>query len=414
MEVDPKTESFREWDALPGDLLRSIGELLDLPCSIWFRCVCRSWRAALPGLPLPWLVIPDGWDRDQDMHHYTFVSLATPIGGTRSALPNLFCVGSTAGWLALIDENLIVTLLNPLTHAQVRLPTLQCAGRLYPTIGDSFKAVIPHHRWESVEQYNLIQKIAFSSNPTAEDHAVAVLCRSRLGMAFTKTGQDNWQWVHWPDAAGHEQPGIGEASGCSNTDLDITYHRGKFYYMTLCGQIWSVDPAAPPPIVPVPFAKCRPQLGPDHRRYGKHLVFAQDGTLHVVWSDGPGLPWDTRTRPMRMHVQRYHPGSSRHRLWRKARHLNGQAFLIGNRSRSLAVPASVVSATSTWIRPDCVYFTCIMPGSIWISETDWLHPDVWEFNVKTGVFQVCDIQDFPDWLEFSKAIWFTPSLSTLS
>jgi hypothetical protein len=258
-----------------------------------------------------------------------------------------------------------------------------------------------------MKQDNLIQKIAFSANPTAEDHAVAVLCRWGLGLAFTKAGLDDWQWVHWPDATGREEHDeIGETG-----DLDITYHNGKFYYVTMCGQIWSIHPAAAPLVVPVPvsFAKCHPPLGPDHRRYGKHLVFTQDGTLHVVWSDLP-------TPPMRMHVQRYHPGSSRHRHWRKARHLSGQAFLIGNRNQSLAVPASAVSSSSTWIRPNCVYFTCIMPGSD-LQSVDYLHynlrPDIWEFDVETGIFRMCEIQDLPDRVEWAKAIWFTPSLSSL-
>ncbi|CAM0876088.1 unnamed protein product [Alopecurus aequalis] len=407
---DAKMESFRDWADLPGDLLRSIDELLGMPYCIWFRVVCQSWRAALPGLPRPWLVIPDGWRASENMHHFTFVTIPEPIF-ERLALPNSPCVGSTAGWLALLDANLVITLLNPLTRAQVRLPTLLCDGRLQASSVGFVVGTIQDMQ-PRVYQHNLIHKIAFSADPTAQDHAVAVLCRSGLGLAFLKAGQDDWQWMNWPDAAGREEPGLGEVNDSGNTDLDITYHNGKFYYMTLCGQIWSIDAAASAPVVPVPFAKCRPQLGPDHRHYGKHLVFDQDGTMYVVWSDGPGLPWNTRTRPLRMQVQRYHPGSSRHRLWRKARHLSGQAFLIGNRSQSLAVPSSTVSAPSTWIRPNCVYFTCIMPGSDYIATYECLHPDIWEFNVKTGVFRVvCDIDDFPDWVEWTKAIWFTPSLS---
>lgn len=54
--------TFRDWACLPGDLLTSIGELLGLPGRLCFRCVCRSWSGALPAVPSPWLVIPDGAD----------------------------------------------------------------------------------------------------------------------------------------------------------------------------------------------------------------------------------------------------------------------------------------------------------------------------------------------------------------
>ncbi|KAE8815469.1 hypothetical protein D1007_06929 [Hordeum vulgare] len=309
------------------------------------------------------------------------------------------------------------------TRAQVRLPPLRRDELLYPSpfgvnsdgSAEHFYAGrIPSQKSTCSVQDKLIQKAAFSAYPTAQDHAVAVLCRYGLGLAFTRAGLNDWQWLDWPDAAGGHQPFGGEYYGANNTDLDIVYHDGRFYYMTLCGQIWTLDAAAPCPVTPMPFVKCRPQLGPDHRRYGKHLVFTQDGRLHVVWSDGPGLPFDTRARPMRMHVQSYHPGSSRAQRWRKARHLSGQAFLIGSRSQSLAVPASLAYATWTWIKPDCVYFTCITPGSDYIGGESLasLPPEIWEFNVKTGVFQECDRRDIPDsdWLEWPKAIWFTPSL----
>ncbi|XBH83186.1 hypothetical protein VPH35_071672 [Triticum aestivum] len=423
MEEARPSSTFPDWDGRPTDLLRSIGELLDAPCCICFRGVCRSWRAALPAMPPPWLVIPDG-GYPTLMDHFTFLSLPTRRCA-HWALPGSRCVGSSAGWLALLDPSVSVTLLNPLTRAQVRHPPLRRDGHLYPSpfggvnsdgSPEYFHAGPPPDKRICTVQYKLIQKVAFSANPTVQDHAVAVLCRYGLGLAFTRAGLDDWQWLHWPDAAGRGGPDVGELYGGSNTDLDIVYHDGKFYYMTRCGQIWTLDAdaAAPSPVTPVPFAKCRPRLGPDHRRYGKHLVFAQDGMLHVVWSDGPGLPMETRARPMRIHVQTYHPGSSRPRRWRKARHLSGQAFLIGSRSHSLAVPASVASAPSTWIRPNCVYFTCIMPGSDYINgeSVEVLPPEIWEFNVKTGVFRECDRQDIPDadWLEWPKAIWFTPSL----
>ncbi|XP_062209022.1 uncharacterized protein LOC133910754 [Phragmites australis] len=411
----------RDWDGLPGDLLTCIGGLLGLPARLCFRGVCRSWSAALalPAMPSPWLVIPDGWnicDRDR----FSFHSLPTR-SPMRWTLQGERCIGSSGGWLALVDAGLSITLLNPLTDAQqaVRLPPLG------PLRRDGIFAYTPMSPDGTLQlrtqkdkilfsraQNCLVQRVAFAPNPTAQDYAVAVLCRDDQGLAFTTASSNGWQWLDWPVAAGRAAPQDGDEEEVEvdavyvNCDLDLVYHGGKFYYMTLCGQIWALDPAAPSPVAPVPFAKWRPP-GPDHYHYGKHLVFTDDGALHVVWSDVPGLSDATCARPMRMHVKRYEP-SRRARRWRKVRHLGGSAFLIGNRNHSVAVPVPA-SSPSTWLRPNCVYFTDLAPGSDNFKDRDeYVDPgEIWEFDVETGSFRACDLGGL-DWFDWHKAIWFTP------
>ncbi|CAL4944224.1 unnamed protein product [Urochloa decumbens] len=424
-----ETTTFRDWAGLPGDLLTCIGELLDLSGGLCFRGVCRSWSAALPALmPSPWLVIPDGPDIG-DRDRFTMLSLPT-LSPMRWRLEHQRCVGSSDGWLALVDPCLAITLLNPLTDAEpaVRLPPLgpfrresfrgRCISHFVPMSPDgTLRILTPRDRriFESA-QLSFIHRVAFGPNPTAQDYAVAVLCRDGHGMAFTTAGGGGWQWLAWPDAAGRAAtPAVvyqGSEPVYVNRDLDLVYHGGKFYYTTLCGTVWALDPAAAPPVAPVPFAKLRPP-GPDHRHYGKHLVFAgdeNDGALHVVWSDVPGLHDATRGRTRRMCVRRYDPAATRARRWRKVRHLGGRAFLIGGRSQSVAVSVPASSSPSTWLRPNCVYFTDITPGSDDVSMWEYLpEPEIWEFDVVANSFRACHRGgEELEWLDWLKAIWFTP------
>ena len=90
-----------------------------------------------------------------------------------------------------------------------------------------------------------------------------------------------------------------------NTGFDVVYHGGRFYYMTACGRIWALDAAAPPgsPVEMVLFATSQVP-GCQLLRYGKHLVFSEDGALHVVWSDLDGMP---RMGSKGSLVRRWHP-----------------------------------------------------------------------------------------------------------
>ncbi|KAL6843600.1 hypothetical protein ACP4OV_026662 [Aristida adscensionis] len=317
-----------DWAGLPGDLLTCIGELLDLPARLCFRRMCRSWRAALPAMPPPWLVIPDGWHVD-DRDRFTVLSLpAREKEAFRWTLRGQRCVGSGGGWLAFVDAGLAITLLNPLTDAPpaVRLPPLGPLRRgcgsislAAPMAPDGTLQLRASHekRLFSKAQLSFVQRVAFAPDPSAQDYAVAVLCRDDgHGLAFTTAGAGGWRWVaDWPVAAGRAAPD-GEAQYV-NRALDLVYHGGRFYYMTLCGTIWALDPAAPAPAAPAPVAKWRPP-GPDYLLYGKHIVFTDEGALHVVWSDVPGLADDARRRPRRMHVRRYDPaagGGGRRGTW---------------------------------------------------------------------------------------------------
>ncbi|XP_014661263.1 uncharacterized protein LOC106804507 [Setaria italica] len=213
--VAEQAATFRDWASLPGDLLTCIGELLDLSSGLCFRGVCRSWSTALPAImPSPWLVIADGLEIG-DRDRFTMLSLPalTPM---RWGLEHQRCVGSSDGGLALVDPCLAITLLNPLTDAKpaVRLPPLGslrrdlfhggCISVAVPMSPDGTLQILTHQdrRLFGKAQLSFVQRVAFAPNPTAQDYAVAVLCRNDHGLAFTMAAGEGWQWLDWPDAAG--------------------------------------------------------------------------------------------------------------------------------------------------------------------------------------------------------------------
>jgi hypothetical protein len=280
-----------------------------------------------------------------------------------------------------------------------------------------------------------IERMAFSPDPTSGDYAATVLCRQWPGVAFTNSGRGGWQWLDWPYVRGEPRPPnpspedeLDDRHISLNTGFDVVYHGGRFYYLTACGRIWALDATAPPGtrVKPVLFATSQVPPG-QLMRYGKHMVFSEDGALHVVWSDLDGMPRMGRTNgslvrrwePMR--IQRYEPGSPWG--WREVQHLGGRAFLIGSRSQSVCLEEP--ARKKTWLSPNCVYFTNIMPGSN-REQNPNTHPHIVEFNVVNGAFSTrnhfdhnrtdvdypwlypVNIPDGHQNLAWSKAIWFTP------
>ncbi|KAM0866340.1 hypothetical protein ACQ4PT_042690 [Festuca glaucescens] len=337
MEMDARSSEFRDWAAgLPIDLLYCVRDLLGFPNLVRFRGVCQAWRETIPlsdprtSMSSPWVVIPGG-SSAYDWEEFKLVSLPKN-GNLTLTFPGARCVGSSGGWLALVDANLCITLVNALMSAadvQARAVKLPPLLRL---VGN------PSTVCSRTLQRRYIERIAFSSDPSSGDYAAAMLCRMWHGVAFTNSRRSGWQRLDWPFVRGEPHPPdpspedeLDDRHISRNTGFDVVYHGGRFYYMTACGRIWALDATAPPgtPVKPVLFATSqvpRDQL----LRYGKHMVFSEDGALHVVWSDLDGMPrmggingsLVRRWQPMR--IQRYESGSPWG--WREVHHLGGRAF----------------------------------------------------------------------------------------
>ena len=79
---------------------------------------------------------------------------------------------------------------------------------------------------------------------------------------------------------------------------------------------------------------------------------------------------------------RYEPGSKWG--WKEVHHLGGRAFLIDIRNHSVCLEEP--ERKKTWLSPNCVCFTNIMPGTNWEENPPNKDPHIMEFNVVTGAF----------------------------
>ncbi|XP_025815678.1 F-box protein SKIP23-like [Panicum hallii] len=404
--ADPPLARVTDWAGLPGDLRACVRELLTaVPGRVCFRAVCRSWRAAdgphpVPRMPPPWLVLPLGTVGCSDA--FTLLSVPTmqafrwsPPGGA-----GLFGVGSSGGWIAgaYIDADLKIrlSLLNPLTDARVDVPAP--FGRVYHMPSGRRSAT------EEISLCNTFQKVAFSPSPTEHDFAVAVVTRSRSGkaMAFARAGC-NEVWL--ADLGPFERGG-----DYIRAQRDVAYHDGKFYYMTMSGQVWVVDMAAP-------FATFEPTMpGLIKRRH--HLAFTGDGALHIVCSSIREL----HSSDGNMLALRYAPSctaeqGSSSSTWAQVTCLHGQAFLIGDLNQTLSVHAD--GDDGAWLRPDCVYFTNIPLCSLLAQSRDCSYGRAWVLYLATGDIRRPDsatgeprnYKVETHWAQrYPKCVWIMPSM----
>lgn len=113
------------WSSLPLDIVTLISEELPLPHRICFHATCNAWYFAtlLKPIPSPLLLIRN--DESEHSDSCLFVSPITEFFFIYFPIPELHgtrCVGSNAGWLAILDEQLDVSLLNLLTRTRIYLP----------------------------------------------------------------------------------------------------------------------------------------------------------------------------------------------------------------------------------------------------------------------------------------------------
>nr|CAB3476508.1 unnamed protein product [Digitaria exilis] len=319
-----------DWAGVPSDILACVCKLLSaVPGRVCFRAVCHTWRAvaddlthdqraAVPRMPPPWVVIPL---ESGCCEQFTLASVPTmqsfrwtPLGAA-----GMRCVGSSGGWIAGAyiggDRKIRLSLLNPLTDARVDVPAT--LGRVWytPKSKDSTR--------EEIVLCSAIQKVAFSPSPTEKNFAVAVLTYPRKGngdvIVFTRSGCSGWCAL--------ADPGPFERGGdYIRAQLDVAYHRGKFFYMSMSNTVWVVDMAVRYP-KPEPLATFQPAI-PRGLLYGRHhLAIAGDGALHVVSSSIRHLS----SSGVDMLVQRYDTTSRAEQgsPWVQATCLGGEeAFLV--------------------------------------------------------------------------------------
>ncbi|XP_074289474.1 F-box/kelch-repeat protein At1g57790-like [Silene latifolia] len=139
-----------DFSMLPLDLLGVIAlKIENFEDYIKFSVVCRSWNSASSSVKhqwtakpiVPWLLLAENNQDNPDCVRKIYNLSNNKCYNLN--LPETFgarCWGSSYGWVAMIDRNLDVKLFNPITKAQIPLPSLKPPRTYFnPRSGESYQ-----------------------------------------------------------------------------------------------------------------------------------------------------------------------------------------------------------------------------------------------------------------------------------
>ncbi|KAJ8506509.1 hypothetical protein OPV22_007395 [Ensete ventricosum] len=381
-----------DWATLPVDLIRCIhGCLEDLMDQLSFRCACVSWQHAVDGnRPLPpLLILPASGHRGG----YTFVpsvdlaSYAERRRRKNIRLPwestdgGFVLMGSAAGWVVAADRAAELHLLNPITGAHARLPSittlpiiaavLQTDGRVTGYLFRTSPNSVHETSCEST-RYMLYDKVTVCSSSSDSWTTMIVFYYGQL--AFASAGDERWSLLQ---------------RQYESRVLDVTYHRGRFYSLHIDGSVvaWTLTDGASPQ-GRFDFRRPRMRTMPILEEY---LVGSGDDLLRVSrWRDP--LERDEH-RSLRFRVFRLTESG-----WVALQSLGERALFVGsNRGISLSTVAFPE------FKADCIYYA--KSGDVGISHLrrGLINPrSVVVPNLKDG-FIVAEYM-----LSWPPPFWFTP------
>ncbi|KAM5553340.1 putative F-box protein [Rosa sericea] len=339
------------WSKLPPELLGFITTKLGSVDTIRFKVVCPSWNRAAKSYisspcykvmeQTPLLMIPS--QEKKDLHTRRFFSLAKnntfTLKNVFRDFPEAWCVGSSHGWLVLMDGTGKLDLFNPFTEDRIELPSLWTLPHFakIKTLSDEFA------RNTNLLKGYMMGKAVTSCNPSCnKDFAVVITHSLRGRLAFCKHGNNRCTWTDLGDESDHYS--------------DIIFHNGHLYTLTSGGSVgvWDMTKSFPTKIFYLrPFAD-QSEINKDFpfaKFDVQHYLVESSGDLLFVWRfivktiEGETFPY----RTLHFHIFRL---SSTSKEWEKVECLHDRAlFLGGNHSMSV----------SSRVFPECqensIYFT---------------------------------------------------------
>ncbi|XP_074580703.1 putative F-box protein At5g55150 [Curcuma longa] len=397
-------DDARDWSLLPLDLLRKLGEMLHIPHRIVFRTVCKSWCSALPSIvfPYPWLLLP----AEQIDDSCTFLSLPSdnehcssfkfspvpPLHGMRYA-------GSNTGWVAIVDLAFNISLLNPLTGAQIHLPSFlpiprieplpNCGGYLCHNPHDNSDSYL--FEYETCRDY-FINKVVFSSNPTPNNY-MAMVIRHEYPTAYTKAGISKWISLDIPV-------------------LDIIYHDGLFYALRCVSEVYAFDLSGDNPVKKVIIDLFNSDiklsdsfLSRSYTHQDKYLAFSSTGELFLImrcniYVDAPNDTKKFETESFM--ISKYNCESSS--CWDEVRCLGNKSVFIGmNNAYFLSIE------DFPGLRANCICFTDTFEGMNCNIVKGRTNADIGFFDLEQEKFE-CRLPSSEKLLP--PPIWFVPSIDS--
>ncbi|XP_059630117.1 F-box protein SKIP23-like [Cornus florida] len=117
-------------------------------------------------------------------------------------LYNSHCVGSSHGWLVLLDENTDLFLLNLFSRVRIQLPNKEALPHILSVQKNSEGTVLVTYKVGHYRQYTsplkylhkqLIRKVILSSNPSHNNnYRIVIIDGNQLKLAFFRPGDDAW------------------------------------------------------------------------------------------------------------------------------------------------------------------------------------------------------------------------------
>ncbi|KAM0041631.1 hypothetical protein Hdeb2414_s0011g00368521 [Helianthus debilis subsp. tardiflorus] len=390
---------------LPPELLETIAKKLKIHKDyIRFRAVCIGFRDSVPKIPkhlpcqLPWLMLPRRTNQDPESNLRSFLSISdgkVHLINLPEDSDNHRRCGSSHGWLVMLDETPLISIVNPLTQCKQHLPPLSSfpnvinfapgeTGREY-TIKTSDDDVYTCSSKEMRDSF--IKKVVFSSSPSNEDadyYALAILNQTG-DLAYCKKGDKRWKFID--DANSY----------CE----DVVYYEDCFYAVSKHGTIAKCDVNGPTP--DVFFLETQRQIGGDMQ----YLVNWKDELLLVTRYTELEFNMDQNKLDIVYKTSEFQV----YKLvlnglkWEGVSELDGHALFLGENS-SIAFCASDFPGC----KRDCIYFTD--------DYSEWNY-DGANGNHDLGVYDLgneslealtCYPEEFYSGRRWPPPIWFTPSL----
>uniref|UniRef100_A0ACD5VZ78 Uncharacterized protein n=1 Tax=Avena sativa TaxID=4498 RepID=A0ACD5VZ78_AVESA len=293
-----------DWSGLPLDVLIEIAVRLTVADWLSFGDVCTAWKQAAetasssglrPKQEPPWLMLAGG---GADLAVADFMSLSDgrrrSIALPKPAIQKRAWFGSANGWLVTVDDECALHLLNPITGAQLPLPSISTMGffQVLPRNESNkvFRVVFDRRSFQALHFPGLDHSYLLASpeelpaddflvtfvrravpwwDPITGDYFVLMIHGPSNKLAFTR--ERDTKWVVLPSKYHYN---------------DAILYRGHFYTVTDCGlvQVWEPDGATFRPRLAAPkHAGIHDFTSYPYLR--KYLAESPDGRLMIIWRE---------------------------------------------------------------------------------------------------------------------------------
>ncbi|CAL4950188.1 unnamed protein product [Urochloa decumbens] len=337
----------------------------------------------------------------------------------RVALPDpplrgRFVVGSSHGWLATADERSDLLLVNPLTGAQIALPsplTIKNVRGRYSTDGalQGFDLMELNLETQDCDaktydkdlpldegRFYFYVRVAMSGDPSSSagnnnSCVVVILHMPRNHVSFARVGDTRWTWI--------------DMDWRCNDYTDVFYDDsdGLFYAVVDTGDVHTIDLNGTSPVVKEILRPITSEVS----CYNKYIVRAPWGDILQIWRydyDKAANCKDGRDERRTLRLEVYTVDVAEQKLT-EITDLQDHVLFIGFNT-PLFVPAK---DDYPMLTPNCVYATEDSMSHIYCSKFGPHQLAV--FNMTDGTCTDLFQDDRNSWLQWPLPIWIRPSFS---